>query len=577
MALILGCLLGACGDDDGPPGVAMGDAGVDGAADAGPDLASDQGAAPDGGPAFSLAIAWSSCSLITEGTDARAECATVEVPLDWEAPEGETITLFVKRHRGTPGAGQTFFLTGGPGQTSADLEPLVEQLITFDAERSYTLLDHRGVGRSTRLRCPSSEGLESPNGPGLGEGEVDACVAELAETWSDAQLAAFSSSNAARDLGELIAFVREPGEEVTLWGGSYGTHWMERYLARYADQPSAVVFSAIALDVDLLSVDRYVDDLSRRWLDACDADAACGARFQRAFARSAREVVEEALGGADAALCAEMEALELSTDVLKPFFGQLFNDRQGRSLFLPLAYRLARCAPEDVRAMEQVIEALEPPPGPPALPFGIRNWGFVLSENIAVSELTRERARADVESDYAEAIAVQGPTPRLMRSKEIWPRYDAPPFASSDYAGPMLLLHGEYDFLPPEVYTRTVDHYLARNPRADFVRLPGAPHSLESPTEAGVNCGLSLVITRLLDPEAPVEDCASRVLPLAFAPDAPVSFAVFGTSDPWDGVPLGSGARLGGERAEIVVRRFEVGLPTPPFAPAYGWPSLRLR
>lgn len=486
---------------------------------------------------WALEVVWEPCPLRSEGSEPGAECADIEVPLHWSEPEGEPIRLFVRRYPGTPGGGQVWGLAGGPGQAGSDFEPLMTQLEPLDPDRTYYMLDHRGVGRSSRLRCASSEGLTSPNGVGIGEGELEACLEDVRESWTDAQLAGFSTTNAAHDLGELIEHLRSGDEEVALWGGSYGTIWLERYLALYPDQPSSVAYSAIAIDVDLLTLDRSVDEVTRRWLDACDGDDSCGPRFRDTFGRSAREVVTEAFGGQDKALCDEIQALDLDIPTFKPFFGQIFNDIQGRSLYAPIVYRLARCAPEDVAAIAQMATAFTPPGGPTELPLTIRNWGFVLGENVAVSELTSDRPAGDVLQDYEDAIAVQGNTPRLAEAKAVWPAYEPPDFELSEYQGSMLLLHGEYDFLPRSAYERTVDHYLQANPSADFLLVPGAPHSLESPTSDGSQCAINLIISRLLDPDATLDDCAQRILEPRFAPDGPVSFAVFGTTDPWEGDP----------------------------------------
>lgn len=572
VSLLAGLLLMSGGCDSEPGN----DGGLDGAPDT--DAASPSG--------FALSVRWTPCSLISEGSDTRAECATIEVPLFWSEPEGERITLFLKRAPGTPGAGQAWFLTGGPGQSASDMEALVEQLITVDPAKTYYLLDHRGVGRSTRLRCESSEGVESPNSIGLGEGEIAACLEDVRREWTDEQLAGFSSDGAGEDLGQLIGHLRVDDELVGIWGGSYGTHWLERYLNRFPAQASSVVFTAVALDVDLMSVDRWVDDVTFRWLDACDADASCGPRFQATFGSTAREVVGDTFGGSDAALCPEIEALGIDVGVLKPFFGQLFSALEGRSFFAPIAYRIARCEPRDVAAITQLVAALSPPPGPPEIPYGVRQWGFVLSENIAVSELTRERTAEEVRADCDAAVAVQGATPRLVESRAVWPRYDAPPFTNSGFQGAVLLLHGEYDFLPEQAYRRTVDHYLESNPNAEFVLLPGAPHSLESPTPDGGQCGVSLAIARLLDPEAPLPDCAPQVLPPVFAPPAAVSMALFATEDPWDGVPAGTMGRASGflpstgtPAASLRVRASSVRLlgGTPPLAPPRGLPALSPR
>ncbi len=527
----------ACGDDNASPG----DIDAIDAADSGPgdpDASTDAADVDDTAqPGFALEVAWSSCSLFSEGSDMRAECADIEVPLHWDDRDGERITVFLKRYRGAEGGGQVWILPGGPGQSGSDVEPLVNQLITLDADRSYYMLDHRGVGRSTKLRCPSSEGIDGPNSIGLGEGEVAACLTEVRAEWTDEQLAGFSTTNAARDVGELIDHLRTGDELVSLYGGSYGTLWLDRYLSLYPEQSDAAVMSAVAIDVDLLSIDRYVDDVTRRWLDACDADTTCGPRFDDAFGRSAREVVTDAFSGADAALCPEIDALGLTIADLKPFFGQVFSDLQGRSFYAPIVYRLARCEPRDVAAITQLIAAFSPPDGPQDLPLTVRNWGFVLSEHIAINELSTERSQAEILADYNNAIAVQGTTPRLAESFAIWPRYDAPPFDNSAYQGALLMLHGEYDFLPTSAYQRTVDYYLDNNPNAEFKLIDGAPHSLESPTTTGVQCGGQLLVTRLLDPTAPLPDCVDDIVPLSFAPPAPVSMALFGTTDPWDGVP----------------------------------------
>src|SRR5687767_11398604 len=101
-----------CGDDD----AAARDAGGD---DAGRDAATPDDAGgldagpPDAGPP---AVVWEPCEIITGVGGHGAECATVDLPLDWAAPSGETIEVFVKRVRAGAGSrGQLWTLMGGPG------------------------------------------------------------------------------------------------------------------------------------------------------------------------------------------------------------------------------------------------------------------------------------------------------------------------------------------------------------------------------------------------------------------------------------------------------------------------------
>ena len=89
-------------------------------------------------------------------------CAKVEVPLDWDHPEGPTITLALKKHaadkahgsgkghRSGKGQGATLFLNpGGPGGSGQ------EMLDNFETDQfaDYDVIgwDPRGTGESLSL------------------------------------------------------------------------------------------------------------------------------------------------------------------------------------------------------------------------------------------------------------------------------------------------------------------------------------------------------------------------------------------------------------------------------------------
>ena len=42
-------------------------------------------------------LSWTACPFSTNGSGSEAECANVEVPINWDDPDGDTIVLFVKR------------------------------------------------------------------------------------------------------------------------------------------------------------------------------------------------------------------------------------------------------------------------------------------------------------------------------------------------------------------------------------------------------------------------------------------------------------------------------------------------
>jgi hypothetical protein len=76
------------------------------------------------------AVTFAPCSLVTGGSDGRAECATVDVPLDWDNPSGRRASFFVKRLRGSaPGPHkQMWLLQGGPGGAGDGFEPIAPKL-----------------------------------------------------------------------------------------------------------------------------------------------------------------------------------------------------------------------------------------------------------------------------------------------------------------------------------------------------------------------------------------------------------------------------------------------------------------
>ncbi len=103
-------------------------------------------------------IAWHSC----EQHIANLDCAEVQVPLDWNHPDGPKITLSVARHRASKTnerIGSLFVNYGGPGVPGV---PAVlaggEGLDQLSGGRFDVIgWDPRGTGGSTHVRCFENE------------------------------------------------------------------------------------------------------------------------------------------------------------------------------------------------------------------------------------------------------------------------------------------------------------------------------------------------------------------------------------------------------------------------------------
>ncbi|XXT14952.1 alpha/beta fold hydrolase [Sorangium sp. So ce429] len=196
----------------------------------------------DGGSGGSSAVEWGGCP-----GDFISECATVALPLDPSKPGGETLPVFVSRHLAPGGAAkaQVWLLQGGPGDSGNMFTGFIEQLwerVMPDVD--WYVLEHRGVGLSSRFECPVQEDPSSEDEAEISASEWPACVQALKAQWGD-DLAHFTTSADADDLARLIERTREHGKKVILYGASYGTARALRFLQKYPEAVDAVILDSI--------------------------------------------------------------------------------------------------------------------------------------------------------------------------------------------------------------------------------------------------------------------------------------------------------------------------------------------
>jgi len=92
-----------------------------------------------------------------------AQCATVKVPLDYEAPDGATIDLAITRVPATGDAiGSLLVNPGGPGGSAVEYAQAASFIVTPQITESYDIVgvDPRGVGQSTPVECMTDEQLD---------------------------------------------------------------------------------------------------------------------------------------------------------------------------------------------------------------------------------------------------------------------------------------------------------------------------------------------------------------------------------------------------------------------------------
>src|SRR5512132_530002 len=113
------------------------------------------GPAPTSAAAAVPVLAWQPC---TDPSQNGFDCATAEVPLNYQNPEGSTIELALVRHSAADPArriGSLFFNPGGPGGSGTESLPAWLELFPATLRARFDLIsgDPRGIGESTSVQC----------------------------------------------------------------------------------------------------------------------------------------------------------------------------------------------------------------------------------------------------------------------------------------------------------------------------------------------------------------------------------------------------------------------------------------
>ncbi|MEU6247657.1 alpha/beta hydrolase [Glycomyces sp. NPDC047010] len=210
---------------------------------------------------------WGACPEdVTSGE--RLECAAVDVPLDYDEPDGKTVAVMVSR-LASPNPeerrGALLLNPGGPG--GAGLSQPVEMAdlgLPGGVTDAYDLIgmDPRGVGHSTPVSCGFTDEQEYRGNvpPYAVDDAAVAAQADLAEAVAE-QCAAndteglmphMTTANTARDMDAIRAALGE--EKLSFYGASYGSALGAAYASLFPDTSDRVVIDSniggTALDYD---------------------------------------------------------------------------------------------------------------------------------------------------------------------------------------------------------------------------------------------------------------------------------------------------------------------------------------
>jgi pimeloyl-ACP methyl ester carboxylesterase len=198
---------------------------------------------------YAQRLEWSEC----EG----AWCSTLEVPVDYANPSGDTIELAlvkVPARRDSKRVGSLVVNPGGPGGSGVDYARAADFIVGKGVRDAYDVVgfDPRGVGRSAPIDCVTDTELDAflgsdptPDDPG-----EEAAFAQTAQrfarscgTTAGPLLGHVSTADAARDLDVLRAALGE--EKLTYLGKSYGTFLGTTYADLFPQQVGRMVLDGV--------------------------------------------------------------------------------------------------------------------------------------------------------------------------------------------------------------------------------------------------------------------------------------------------------------------------------------------
>ena len=249
---------------------------------------------------YNQTIDWKDCS---DGT-ASFQCGMVTVPLDYDHPDGQTITIALKKLPASDGNaehGSLFFNPGGPGASGVEAMTSAPR-VSEELRAAYDIIgfDPRGVGQSTPITCwtndeikqhlanPSDDagptdplkGITSTNTPA--QNKIDRGTANAARCAQHSQVPELLDHVGTRDVARDLDILRATNSNTKLnyLGVSYGTRIGAIYADLFPGHVGRVVLDS-AVDPSKREIDSITETVAfkegvlRQYVEHCQAQDGC--------------------------------------------------------------------------------------------------------------------------------------------------------------------------------------------------------------------------------------------------------------------------------------------------------------
>jgi pimeloyl-ACP methyl ester carboxylesterase len=436
----------------------------------------------------------------------EAQCTTVEVPEDHDAPDGRTIGLAVALvpARGYAQPDPVLMISGGPGQSALESYPaLARAFADVRRNRHVLLVDARGTGGSHPLRCPGDEPGESAFGaddpsPAAQRDFAARCAGALGK---EADLRRYTTADHVRDLEFVRQRIGAP--QLNLMGISYGTRVAQQYAKAEPEHTRTVVLDSVAPNGLALGQEhaRNLDAALAAQFARCGTDAGCNAALGDIHAQLARVRAALESGTPGATRYRDATTGEWHSDV--PTFGHLalllrmYAYQPATASLLPwLVHEAAQGDYAPMLAQSRMLAGA---------------LGDTISHGMQLSVICTEDAprydpvAADEDTGLGAAFLES-----MIAQCSAWPTAPAPEDMLEPLTGdvPLLAMSGEFDPVTPPRYGEAVVKGL---PNARHLVLPGQGHNV-----IGAGCMPKLFAQFVESADAAALDasCLDRIAPL---------------------------------------------------------------
>lgn len=212
-------------------------------------------------------------ACFVRGLSQQAQCYDLTVPRlygqdDDNSRQIHVVKVKAKSVNNNP---PLFVLAGGPGQASGEMTPYINSaFIQVLKQHDIIFVDQRGSGQSLRLGCQTANIFETA--------KVEAAL-QLCKDNVMPYMAELTTETYAHDLEQVrraLGF-----DQISLWGGSYGTFAAQAYASYYPDNVHVLLLDAVlALDANpLVNGGLYAENSLQRLYALCQQDKRCQQRF----------------------------------------------------------------------------------------------------------------------------------------------------------------------------------------------------------------------------------------------------------------------------------------------------------